>query len=58
MCFAVPRDLNHDGVIGGSDLGLMLGNWGLSGIGDLDNSGMVNGADLGILLGSWGNCTG
>ena len=53
-----PADLNHDGVVGGSDLGLMLGNWGSSGIGDLDNSGLVNGADLGILLGSWGNCVG
>ena len=53
-----PADLNHDGAVTGSDLGLLLGNWGFSGIGDLDNNNIVNGADLGILLGAWGNCTG
>ena len=49
-------DLDNDGVIGGADLGIMLGNWGLPGAGDLDSSGAVNGADLGSLLGKWGAC--
>jgi hypothetical protein len=49
-------DLNGDAGIDGSDLGLLLGNWGGSGIGDLDGSGSVDGADLGLLLGAWGEC--
>ncbi len=51
-----PSDLNGDRVIGGSDLGALLGNWGNSGSGDIDGSGVVGGADLGILLGAWGAC--
>ncbi len=49
----LPGDLNGDGIVNGADLGLLLGNWGLSGIGDIDGNGVVNGADLGILLGNW-----
>ena len=49
-----PADLNNDGLVDGSDLGLMLGNWGLPGLGDLNGDGLVDGADLGLLLGSWG----
>ena len=49
-------DLDGDGVVGGADLGLLLGNWGGSGLGDLDQSGSVDGADLGLLLAEWGPC--
>ena len=53
-------DLNHDGVVNGADLGILLAAWGTcSGspcTGDLNNDGVVNGADLGILLAAWGNC--
>jgi zinc carboxypeptidase len=49
-----PADLNNDGVVDGSDLGLMLSNWGGTGVGDLNSDGVVNGADLGLMLGSWG----
>jgi hypothetical protein len=49
-------DLDADGVVSGSDLGLLLGNWGQPGIGDVDGSGTVDGADLGLLLGAWGPC--
>ncbi|MFG0257708.1 MAG: M14 family zinc carboxypeptidase [Phycisphaerales bacterium JB043] len=49
-----PADLNDDGVVDGSDLGLLLGNWGAPGSADLNNDGITDGADLGILLGSWG----
>jgi hypothetical protein len=50
-------DLSGDGVIDGSDLGLLLGDWGAAGSpADLNNSGGVDGADLGLLLGLWGPC--
>jgi hypothetical protein len=52
-CFG---DLNGDGVVNGADLGILLENWGGSGVGDLNNDGVVNGADLGILLENWGTC--
>ncbi len=51
-------DINHDGVVNGADLGLLLGGWGDCVEGccaaDLNQDGIVNGADLGMLLGSWG----
>lgn len=49
-------DINLDGIVGGADLGLLLGNWGFSGTGDLNGDGIVTGADLGLLLGAWGSC--
>ena len=53
---ACPADLDGDGTVSGSDLGLLLGNWGNPGQGDLDGDGNVSGADLGLLLGAWGAC--
>jgi hypothetical protein len=53
-----PTDLNHDGIVNGADLGILLGNWAGTGVGDFDNNGLVNGADLAVLLGAWGNCSG
>jgi hypothetical protein len=50
---AVPGDLNGDGSVDGADLGLLLSNWGGSGIGDLTGDGLVDGADLGLLLSAW-----
>ena len=47
-----PGDLVADGTVDGADLAVLLGNWGLAGIGDLDQSGAVDGADLAILLGA------
>lgn len=52
-------DLDGDGEVGGSDLGLMLVEFGLSGpdlAADLDGDGTVAGADLGLLLVAWGDC--
>ena len=49
-----PADLNHDGVVDGSDLAILLGNWGGTGVGDIDQDGAVGGSDLAMLLGSWG----
>jgi hypothetical protein len=52
-----PADLNGDGVVGGSDLGALLSNWGSFGTGDLNGDGFVTGADLGQLLAAWGPCS-
>jgi len=51
---AQSPDISLTGVVGGQDLGLLLENWGGSGVGDLNGDGVVNGADLGILLTNWG----
>ena len=55
---ACAADLDGDGLVEGSDLGIMLGSWGsCSGCAaDLDGDGLVEGSDLGIMLGSWGAC--
>jgi hypothetical protein len=53
-CDANTADLNSDGVVGGADLGILLGKWGQAGSGDLNSDGVIGGADLGILLGKWG----
>lgn len=52
---AVPLlgDLDNNGHVDGSDLGALLGAWGMSGPGDLNSDGVVNGGDLGLLLGAW-----
>ncbi len=52
-----PADLNSDGVVDGTDLGLLLGDWGVFGSpADINQDGTVDGTDLGLLLGGWGNC--
>ena len=55
-----PADISplnaHDGRVDGSDLGLLLSQWGLPGVGDLNGDGTTNGADLGLLLSAWGQC--
>ncbi len=53
-CFA---DLDRDGAVGGSDLGILLGAWGSSGsAADLSGDLIVDGADLALFLGAWGPC--
>ena len=48
-------DLDLDGRVSGSDLGILMGDWGTSAArSDIDRSGTVTGLDLGILLGNWG----
>lgn len=51
-----PADLDGNGSVGASDLGILLGAWGAGGPADLDGNGTVGSADLGILLGAWGAC--
>jgi hypothetical protein len=45
-----------DGIVGGSDLAVLLSSWGTGGLGDLDGSGTVNGLDLSVMLSAWGPC--
>jgi formylglycine-generating enzyme required for sulfatase activity len=54
-----PGDLDHDGEVGGADIGLLLSDWGPCGsacLYDLNNDSKVNGGDLGLLLAGWGHC--
>ena len=47
-------DLNHDQVITGADIAIVLGDWGAIGEADFDDTGIVDGADLVMLLNLWG----
>lgn len=49
-------DLDFDGIVGGIDLAILLGEWGMIDppIGDLDHDGIVGPSDLLILLAAWG----
>jgi hypothetical protein len=53
-------DIDGDNIVGGADLGSMLGSWGACTTSpcpaDLNNDGIVGGSDLGLLLGQWGAC--
>lgn len=57
-----PADLDGDGFVKGSDLGLLLVGLGTTCPegqacpADLDGSGEIDGADLGLLLVAWGVC--
>lgn len=54
-------DLNNDGQVGSTDLGILLGSWGgcpappMACAADLNMDGTVGAADLAILLGAWGS---
>ena len=52
-----PADLDGNGIVGGSDIGLLLADWGQSGPADLDGNGIVGGSDIGLMLAAWGPCT-
>ncbi len=51
-CEVIVGDLDGNGVVNGSDLGVLLGGWGHA-TGDLNGDGTTDGADLGMLLGNW-----
>jgi hypothetical protein len=57
-CIACLADINLDRIVSGPDLGLLLGEWGMTGQrpSDLNGDSVVNGSDLGLLLGAWGAC--
>lgn len=51
---SIPGDLNGDGTVSGTDLAILLGNWGTTdAVSDIDGDGLVGGGDLAILLGNW-----
>ena len=50
-------DIDGDGEVGGSELTLIIGNWG-SPLGDLTGDGTTNGQDLTLILANWGPCGG
>ncbi|MFO0784107.1 MAG: hypothetical protein U0636_10550 [Phycisphaerales bacterium] len=54
---SIACDFNGDGIVNGTDLGMLLGAWGPSTLPlfDLNQDGSVDGVDLGLFLGSWGN---
>ncbi len=49
-----PADLDGDGTVGQSDLGILLSSYGQDGGGDIDGDGDTDQADLGALLGVYG----
>ncbi len=54
----VNADVDGDGLVGGSDLGVLLASWGACPDGsgcraDINRDGIVNGLDLGLLLENW-----
>ncbi|MFM7808154.1 MAG: hypothetical protein ACKPEA_09550, partial [Planctomycetota bacterium] len=52
------EDLDGDGEVGGSDLAILLLDFGPCTVcaGDLDGDGEISGADLSLVLLSFGNC--
>ena len=47
-------DLDRDGRVSGTDLGILVGLWGaFDPIADLTGDNVITGADLGVLIGSW-----
>ena len=55
LCGADLAPAGGDGVVDGTDLGVLLGSWGTP-FYDLTGDGTTDGSDLGVLLGSWGPC--
>ncbi len=52
-----PADIDGDGVVGSTDLALLIGFWSSADpSSDLDGDGVVGSTDLAQLIGSWGPC--
>jgi hypothetical protein len=50
----IVGDVDGDGVVNGTDLGLLLGAWGTSNAAaDINDDGIVNATDLALLIGAW-----
>ena len=49
-----PGDVNADGVVDGTDLAMLLSNWGLPGTTDLNSDGTTDAQDLALMLANWG----
>jgi len=46
-------DLNSDGRVDVTDLGILLSSWGGGGSADINNDGVVDVVDLGVMLSGW-----
>jgi hypothetical protein len=59
-CFECTGDLDGNGEVDASDLGLLIAAWNTDGSivegSDINGDGIVNAADLGLLIGAWGPC--
>ena len=55
VCQSCPADFDGDGMVGASDLSLVLASWGLV-TGDLDGDATTGASDLSLLLAAWGTC--
>lgn len=59
-CIANIEDSDGASIVDGTDLGLLLSEWGARGacsnLDDQDGLRITNGADLGVLLAAWGAC--
>ena len=55
---ACSADLNHDGLVNGADIGLLIAAWGpcIGCQADLTGDNIVSGADVGFFLSMWGPC--
>lgn len=54
---AAKADLNADGVVDGTDLGIAFAAWGNGDpFIDMNGDGIVDGSDLGAVLAAWGPC--
>lgn len=51
-----PADLDASGEVTGSDLAVLLANWGGTGQGDIAGGAGVDGIDLAAVLAAWGPC--
>jgi len=53
-----PQDINRNGAVDSTDIGILLGSWGPDQISpsDFNNDNRVDSTDLAYLLGSWGAC--
>ena len=55
-----PGDLDQNGEVDASDLGLLIAAWNTDGSivegSDINGDGTVSAADLGLLIGAWGVC--
>lgn len=56
--FRCRSDFDGDGLVGGSDLGMLLAGWGSCAgcAADVNADGFVDGSDLAALLAVWGVC--
>lgn len=59
LAMGCAGDLDQDGRVSGTDLSLVLCNWGSTNpgaLGDVNADGAIDGNDLQVIVGAWGTC--